>query len=293
VASFPDLGTPIRNAANEAVDWLIVTHGRSFDAVSDALLSAFLFVETPLRSLPPWVVLIIVGVLAFLASRRVVLTAVCVAGMWLIGALGVWDEAIQSLAIVLVSVALCAAMGVPLGIAMARSTAVRRALSPILDLMQTIPSFVYLIPVAMLLGLGKVPAILATIIYALPPLVRLTDLGLRLIERELLEAADAFGATARQRLISVELPLAVPNILQGINQTTMMALAMVVIASMIGAPGLGQTVLVGLQRSDVGTGLVGGLSIVVMAIVLDRMTQAFGTRHLIAGGAAARDASKK
>lgn len=293
MASFPDLGTPIRNAANEAVDWLIVTHGRSFDAVSDALLSAFLFVETPLRSLPPWVVLIIVGVLAFLASRRVVLTAVCVAGMWLIGALGVWDEAIQSLAIVLVSVALCAAMGVPLGIAMARSTAVRRALSPILDLMQTIPSFVYLIPVAMLLGLGKVPAILATIIYALPPLVRLTDLGLRLIERELLEAADAFGATARQRLISVELPLAVPNILQGINQTTMMALAMVVIASMIGAPGLGQTVLVGLQRSDVGTGLVGGLSIVVMAIVLDRMTQAFGTRHLIAGGAAARDASKK
>lgn len=281
---FPDLGTPLRNAANAAIDWLIITHGNSFDVVSDALLAAFLFVELPLRALPPWTVLLVVAVLAFAASRKILLTLVCTAGMWMLGALGVWDEAMQSLAIVLVSVGVCAVFGVPLGIAMAKSSTVRRMLSPVLDLMQTIPSFVYLIPVAMLLGLGKVPAILATVVYALPPLIRLTDLGLRLIERELLEAADAFGATAMQRLISVELPLAAPNILQGINQTTMMALAMVVIASMVGAPGLGQTVLEGLQRADVGKGLIGGLSIVVLAIVLDRITQAFGTRRLTTRG---------
>ncbi len=281
---FPDFGTPLRDAANAAIDWLIITHGNSFDAVSDALLGAFLFVELPLRAMPPWAVLLVVAILAFAASRKILLTLVCTGGMWLLGALGVWDEAMQSLAIVLVSVGVCAVFGVPLGIAMAKSATVRRMLSPVLDLMQTIPSFVYLIPVAMLLGLGKVPAILATVVYALPPLIRLTDLGLRLIEQELLEAADAFGATAMQRLVSVELPLAAPNILQGINQTTMMALAMVVIASMVGAPGLGQTVLEGLQRADVGKGLIGGLSIVLLAIVLDRITQAFGSRRLTSRG---------
>lgn len=275
---FPDLGTPLRDAANTAVDWLIVNHGTTFDAISDAILAVFLIVEAPLRALPAWAVLLLVGALAYAASRNLRLTVFCVAGMWLIGALGVWDEAMQSLAIVLVAVGLCALIGVPLGIGMAKSARLRATTMPVLDLMQTIPSFVYLIPVAMLLGLGKVPAIIATIVYALPPLARLTDLGLRLIDKELLEAADAFGATSRQRLLSVELPLAVPNILQGINQTTMMALAMVVIASMIGARGLGQTVLEGLQRADVGTGLIGGISIVVLAIVLDRITQAFGAR---------------
>jgi len=275
---FPDLGTPLRDAANTAVDWLIVNHGTTFDAISDAILAVFLIVEAPLRALPAWAVLLLVGALAYAASRNLRMTVFCVAGMWLIGALGVWDEAMQSLAIVLVAVGLCALIGVPLGIGMAKSARLRATTMPVLDLMQTIPSFVYLIPVAMLLGLGKVPAIIATIVYALPPLARLTDLGLRLIDKELLEAADAFGATSRQRLLSVELPLAVPNILQGINQTTMMALAMVVIASMIGARGLGQTVLEGLQRADVGTGLIGGISIVVLAIVLDRITQAFGAR---------------
>ncbi len=275
---FPDLGTPLRDAANAAVDWLIVEHGRTFDAISDAILTMFLWVEAPLRALPPWAVLAAIALLAYAASRRIVLTLTVTLGMWLVGALGVWDEAMQSLAIVLVSVAICAVGGVPLGIAMARSPRTRFAAAPVLDLMQTIPSFVYLIPVAMLLGLGKVPAIIATIVYALPPLARLTELGLRQIGREMIEAADAFGATRRQRLWTVELPLAFPSILQGINQTTMMALAMVVIASMIGARGLGQTVLEGLQRADVGQGLIGGLAIVILAIVLDRITQAFGAR---------------
>lgn len=280
---FPDFGTPLRDWANAALDTLIIEHGDAFDAVSDALLWVFLQVEGPIRALPPWLVLAATALAAYGASRRLWPTLLAPAGLWFIGTLGVWDEAMQSFAIVLVSVIFCAIAGVPLGIAMAKSQRVRSAISPLLDLMQTIPSFVYLIPVAMLLGLGKVPAILATIIYALPPLARLTELGLRQIEPELLEAADAFGATAAQRLTSVELPLAVPSILQGVNQTTMMALAMVVVASMIGAPGLGQTVLEGLQRADVGTGLIGGTAIVILAIVLDRITQAFGARKLAGG----------
>ena len=153
-------------------------------------------------------------------------------------------------------------------------------MSPLLDLMQTIPSFVYLIPAAMLFGLGKVPAILATVVYALPPLVRLTDLGLRQVSAEAIEAARAFGATRWQLLAQVQMPLSLPSILQGLNQSTMMALAMVVVASMIGARGVGETVLVGLQRNDLGTGLVGGLVIVVLAIVLDRLLQAAGRRAL-------------
>jgi glycine betaine/proline transport system permease protein len=144
--------------------------------------------------------------------------------------------------------------------------------------MQTIPSFVYLIPAAMLFGLGKVPAILATVIYATPPLIRLTDLGIRQVDHEVLEAGRAFGATRWQILRGVQIPLALPSIMQGINQTIIMALSMVVIASMIGARGIGETVLVGLQRNDAGTGLLGGIAIVILAIVFDRISQSFGRR---------------
>jgi glycine betaine/proline transport system permease protein len=145
--------------------------------------------------------------------------------------------------------------------------------------MQTIPSFVYLIPAAMLFGLGKVPAILATVIYATPPLIRLTDLGIREVDKEVIEASRAFGATRRQMLTGVQVPLALPSIMQGINQTIIMALSMVVIASMIGARGIGETVLVGLQRNDAGTGLLGGIAIVILAIVFDRISQSFGRRR--------------
>ena len=169
-------------------------------------------------------------------------------------------------------------IGIPLGVVTARSDIARAILNPILDLMQTIPSFVYLIPAAMLFGLGKVPAILATVIYATPPLIRLTDLGIRQVDREVVEASRAFGATRWQMLKGVQIPLALPSIMQGINQTTMMALAMVVIASMIGARGIGETVLLGLQRNDPGKGLVGGIGIVILAIIFDRISQAFGRR---------------
>jgi glycine betaine/proline transport system permease protein len=184
----------------------------------------------------------------------------------------------QTVAIVLVSVALAILIGIPVGILAARNDMARAAINPVLDLMQTIPSFVYLIPAAMLFGLGKVPAILATVVYATPPLIRLTDLGIREVDKSVIEASRAFGATMRQILTGVQIPLALPSIMQGINQTIVMALSMVVIASMIGARGIGETVLIGLQRNDPGTGLVGGLAIVILAIVFDRISQSLGRR---------------
>lgn len=279
-AGFPDWGTPLRDATNAALDHVVREWGDGFEAVANALLALLVLFEQVLRGAPPWLVLVLTAALGFAASRRWAFALACAAGMALIGTLGQWDQAMQTLALVLVSVLVCALLGLPLGVACAASPATRRAMLPLLDLMQTIPSFVYLIPAAMLFGLGKVPAILATVVYALPPLVRLTDLGLRQVSAEATEAARAFGATRRQLLLQVQLPLSLPSILQGLNQSTMMALAMVVVASMIGARGVGETVLVGLQRNDLGTGLVGGLVIVLLAIVLDRLLQAAGRRAL-------------
>jgi glycine betaine/proline transport system permease protein len=187
-------------------------------------------------------------------------------------------------------------LGVPLGILTSRSAWLRRILLPVLDIMQTLPSFVYLIPVLMLFGLGKVPAILATIIYALPPLIRLTDLGIRYVDADVVEAARAFGTTRWQLLVNVQLPLARPSIMAGINQTTMMALSMVVIASMIGSRGLGEDVLAGIQTLDVGKGMQAGIAIVILAIVIDRISQGYGQdrrqRRLIAQKRKAKAASR-
>src|SRR5690606_27217394 len=169
-------------------------------------------------------------------------------------------------------------ISIPVGVWMSRSRRIRQIIMPVLDLMQTLPSFVYLIPAVMIFGPGKIPALLATIVYASPPLVRLTDLGLRNVDPAVMEASRAFGTSASQRLFGVQIPLALPTILAGINQTTMMALAMVVIASMIGAGGLGYQVLQGIGRLEVSRGLFAGLGIVVLAIVFDRITQAYGRR---------------
>ncbi|MFN3984909.1 MAG: ABC transporter permease [Rhodocyclaceae bacterium] len=287
MANFPDLRTPLRRAANDGIDYLIVNFGDGFEAFANALLQFLLLFERLLRGTPPWAVLLATGLLAFTASRRLGFAAAAVFGMWVVGGLGQWDQAMQTLALVLVSVLVSVAVGLPLGVWCARSRRVRGVVSPLLDLMQTIPSFVYLIPAAMLFGLGKVPALLATVVYATPPLIRLTELGIREVSREAIEAARAFGATRWQLLRGVQIPMSLPAIMQGVNQTTMMALAMVVIASMIGARGVGETVLIGLQRNDAGEGLVGGLVIVILAIVLDRIMQAGGRRlqaHRKAGG---------
>lgn len=275
---FPDWATPLREATNASVEALVVGFGGSFEGITQALLALLVALERALRGAPPLSIIVAAALLGWWAGRRWQVALGVAVGLWLIGALGQWDAAMQTLALVLVAVALALVIGLPLGVAAARGAPLRRALLPLLDLMQTLPSFVYLIPAAMLFGLGKVPALLATVVVAVPPLVRLTELGLSQVSREVRDAGTSLGATRWQLLVRVQLPLALPSILRGLNQATLMALSMVVIASMIGARGVGETVLVGLQRSDPGLGLVGGLVIVILAVVLDRTLQAGGRR---------------
>lgn len=275
---FIDIGKPIADTTNAFIEWLIVNHGDVFESIANALLTVLILIERVLRGAPPWSVILVAGLIAYAASRKPVLSVGVMVLAWLLGSLGLWEQAMQTVAIMLVSVGIAVIIGIPLGVVTARSDTARMLLNPVLDLMQTIPSFVYLIPAAMLFGLGKVPAILATVIYATPPLIRLTDLGIRQVDHAVVEASRAFGATRWQMLRGVQIPLALPSIMQGINQTMMMALSMVVIASMIGARGIGETVLLGLQRNDPGKGLVGGIGIVILAIIFDRISQAFGRR---------------
>ncbi len=276
---FPEnLEWPLREWVNELVDFLVINYGDYFEALANSVLFLLVTLEKMLRGLPWWVVLIGIALWAWHASRRPWLVAGVAAGLVFIGTLGLWDLAMQTLALMLVAVAITIVIGVPLGIAMSRSNLLRSVMLPVLDLMQTMPSFVYLIPAVMLFGLGKFSAVLATVIYAVPPLIRLTDLGIRLVDTEVVEAAESFGASDWQKLFGVQLPLALPNIMAGINQSIMMALAMVVIASMIGARGLGEEVLLGLQRLEPGAGFAGGIAIVVLAIIFDRVSQAYGRR---------------
>jgi len=229
-------------------------------------------IERLLLWMPWFIFILIVALLAWrLGSWKLALGSA--AGMLFIGALGLWDAAMRTLAIVFTATGLAIITGVPLGILMAQSNRIRSVMRPALDLMQTMPSFVYLIPALMFFGLGKVPALIAVYIYAVPPAIRLTDLGIRQVAGNAVEAAKAFGATPRQILLKVQLPLAMPTIMTGINQTIMMALAMVVVASMIGAAGLGTEVLNGIARLEVGRGFNGGISIVIVAIIIDRITQ--------------------
>src|ERR1700761_1313727 len=287
----------IADGVNDRVTAFVQQYGDAFHNFSTLLLRDVLVpLEGLLRALPPWLVLIAVGVLGWHASRRVGTALLFVALLYLIGCFGLWDKLMQTFALMLVATVVSIVLGVPLGILAAGSPPLRRVLLPVLDVMQTLPSFVYLIPVLMLFGLGKVPAILATVVYALPPLIRLTDLGIRHVDSEIVEAARAFGTTRTQLLFNVQLPLARPSIMAGINQTTMMALSMVVIASMIGARGLGEDVLAGIQTLDIGKGMQAGIAIVILAIVIDRISQGYGqdrrTRRLVAQRRKARAASR-
>jgi glycine betaine/proline transport system permease protein len=278
---FPESFTfSIADWINQWVDTLVANYGDVFRQISDTLLWAIVNLETLLRMTPWWLMLVIVGAVAFHATRKIVTTLVIVGLLFLVGAVGLWEKLMQTLALMLVATSISVLIGIPLGVLSARSNRLRSGLMPLLDIMQTMPSFVYLIPVLMLFGLGKVPAIFATVIYAAPPLIRLTDLGIRQVDNEVMEAINAFGANRWQQLFGVQLPLALPSIMAGINQTTMMALSMVVIASMIGARGLGENVLTGIQTLNVGRGLEAGLAIVILAVVIDRITQAYGRpRH--------------
>ncbi|MCY1494291.1 Glycine betaine/choline transport system permease protein OusW [compost metagenome] len=274
---FPEsLNLSIRGPVNDFIQALVSGYGWVFKAISAVILKAVLFIEWILRGLPWWVVILIFMALAWQSSKRWGLTVVVGVLLFFVGVLGLWDLTMQTLALMLMATIVSVVIGIPMGILVAKSRVVRNITLPVLDVMQTMPSFVYLIPALMLFGLGKVPAILATIIYAVPPLIRLTDLGIRQVDHEVVEAATAFGGSPNQILFGVELPLATPTIMAGLNQTIMMALSMVVVASMIGARGLGEQVLNGIQTLDVGKGLEAGIGIVILAIVLDRITQGFG-----------------
>lgn len=276
-ARFPDaLQFSFAEWVNHLVDWLVLRYGDQLRNLSDHLLQLLVGLESLLRLLPWWLLLLLVGLLAWHASRSLTRALALSALLALIGMLGLWDKLLQTLALVLVSTGLCVLIGVPLGVVLATRPLARRLVLPVLDVMQTLPAFVYLIPVLMLFGLGKVPAVFATLVYALPPLVRLTELGLAQIDPTLLQAAHGLGANRWQRLRRIALPLALPSIMAGLNQSVMMALSMVVVASMIGARGLGEDVLSGIQTLNVGQGVEAGLAIVALAMVIDRISQAYG-----------------
>ncbi|GGI74954.1 ABC transporter permease [Shewanella gelidii] len=253
-------------------------YGDLIESFFDPLLDFLIWFEKLLVQSPWWAVLICITGFVYMASRSKKLSVGVVVAFLLIGYFGMWQDTMRTLSIITVCTLLAIALGVPIGILMARSNRVQSVVTPILDVMQTMPAFVYLIPVVMLLGIGKVPGVIAVIIYAIPPVIRLTNLGIRLVNKEVLEAATAYGATPMQRLLGVQLPLAGPTIMAGINQTIMMALAMVVIASMIGVKGLGQPVLKSITNQYFTLGLFNGLAIVALAIIFDRTSQAYAKR---------------
>ena len=264
---------PLDQWVAAALDSVVSNFRPAFQALRAPIDATLNTTESWLLSAPAPAVLLIIGLLAWRASGwRLALGSVL--SFIFIGLIGAWSESMITLSLVLTSVAFCLVIGLPLGIAAARSDKLQAVLRPLMDAMQTTPAFVYLVPVVMLFGIGNLPGVVTTIIFALPPLVRLTDLGIRQVRPDLVEAARSFGASPWQMLIRVQLPLAMPTIMAGVNQTLMLALSMVVIASMIAVGGLGQMVLRGIGRLDMGLATIGGVGIVVMAIVLDRMTQA-------------------
>lgn len=276
---FPkNINIPLGEAVDAAMEWVLSTFSGFFDALGNGILQFMLHLEKFFLWLPWPVLVAVVGLAAWRLMGRW-WHGVLMSGMlFFIGTLGLWKLAMMTLALVTGSVILSLAIGIPVGIAMASSDMLESFLKPLLDGMQTMPSFVYLIPALMLFGLGKVPALFATIIYAVPPVIRLTNVGIREVSASVIEAAHAFGSSYWQILFKVQLPLARPTIMVGINQTTMMALAMVVVASMIGARGLGLEVLLAINRIEIGRGFEAGLCIVILAIIIDRITYALSSR---------------
>ncbi|HQD25990.1 MULTISPECIES: proline/glycine betaine ABC transporter permease [Methanoculleus] len=271
---------PVGDAIEALVDWIEQYFGWLLDGVSDALGFLISGLQDLLLAIPAPVLIVLVSVLVWFVTRRdIKLAALTALGLLLIWNLQLWNLAMLTLALVLVSTGLALAISIPLGIAAARSEPLNAVLRPILDFMQTMPSFVYLIPAVIFFGLGNVPGTIATVVFAMPPALRLTNLGIRQVPKELIEVADAFGSTPGQKLLKVQLPVALPTIMAGVNQCIMLALSMTVIASMIGAAGLGYQVLVGIQRVDIGMGFEAGLAIVIIAIILDRITQNLVPQH--------------
>jgi glycine betaine/proline transport system permease protein len=279
-SNFPELieSRDMRIAIDDGFNWIVINWGEALELAFLPVLRMLSAIEDFLLWLPWYAVILLLAALAYQATRSLRVAVSVVGMMFLMGLFGMWEPAMATIALMLTATLLAVAVGIPVGIAMSRSNALQGILVPVLDIMQTLPIFVYLIPFVMLFGPGKIPALLATIVFAVPPVIRLTNLGIRQVDQEVMEAVTAFGATPRQRLLSVQIPLALPTIMAGINQTTMMALSMVVIASMIGAGGLGYQVLQGIQRLEVSRGLLAGIAIVFLAIIFDRIAQAYGRR---------------
>ncbi|MBS0848791.1 glycine betaine/L-proline ABC transporter permease ProW [Citrobacter sp. JGM124] len=266
---------PLDSWVTQGIDW-VVTHFRPlFQGIRvpvDYILSGF---QQALLGMPSAVAIILFALIAWQMSSLGMGVATLIS-LIAIGAIGAWSQAMVTLALVLTALFFCAIIGLPMGIWLARSDRAAKIIRPLLDAMQTTPAFVYLVPIVMLFGIGNVPGVVVTIIFALPPIVRLTILGIKQVPEDLIEAARSFGASPRQMLFKVQLPLAMPTIMAGVNQTLMLALSMVVIASMIAVGGLGQMVLRGIGRLDMGLATVGGVGIVILAIILDRLTQSIG-----------------
>ena len=253
-------------------------YGDAIENFFDPLLFFLVWLEKLLLTTPWPIIILVIGILAWFGSRSWKLVIGSSIAFMLIGYFGMWNDCMATVAIITVCTIICIAVGIPIGVLMSKSDRVEKAVIPVLDMMQTIPSFVYLVPILMLLGIGKVPGLIAVCIYALPPVVRLTNLGIREVDKETLEACDSYGATPFQKLTTVQIPLSLPTIFAGVNQTIMMALAMVVIASMIGVKGLGVPILRAISNQYLALGLMNGLAIVALAIIFDRITQQYGKR---------------
>lgn len=282
LTEFPEMGRQDLRDLKKGIDAGFRSFSREYGETLENFFDPLLWFLVKLEKLlvaTPWpLIILVIALLAWFGSRSIWIVLGSVLSFLAIGYFGMWEDTMSTVAIISVSTIVCITIGIPLGILMSRSNTAQSLVTPVLDIMQTIPAFVYLIPVVMLLGIGKVPGLIAVCIYAIPPIVRLTNLGIRLVEKEALEAADAFGASYKQRLFGVQIPLALPNIFAGINQTIMMALAMVVIASMIGVSGLGVPVLRSISNQYLALGLMNGLAIVALAIIFDRVSQRYGER---------------
>jgi len=253
-------------------------YGDAIENFFDPLLFFLVWLEKLLLTTPWPIIILVICTLAWFGSRSWKLVAGSAIAFMLIGYFGMWNDCMATVAIITVCTIICIAVGIPIGVVMSKSNRAEKTILPVLDMMQTIPSFVYLVPILMLLGIGKVPGLIAVCIYALPPVIRLTNLGIREVDKETLEACDSYGATPFQKLTTVQIPLSLPTIFAGVNQTIMMALAMVVIASMIGVKGLGVPILRAISNQYLALGLLNGLAIVALAIIFDRITQEYGRR---------------
>jgi glycine betaine/proline transport system permease protein len=279
---FPSLGSEQLSAMRRTIDGVFRgftrEYGEAIERMFDPLRDFLLFSERLLTQSPWPLVVAAIALIAWLGSRSIKIVVGTILTLLAIGYFGMWDDTMQTVSMIFVCTVVALAIGLPIGIAMSRWDRLQKIVLPSLDVMQTMPSFVYLIPVVMLLGIGRVPGLLAVVIYAIPPVIRFTNLGIRLVDTDLLEAADAFGASTWQKMSKVQLPLALPTIMAGVNQTIMLSLAMVVVASMIGVQGLGQPVLKAISNQYFTMGVFNGLAIVGIAIIFDRVSQAYGKR---------------